>query len=90
MVDPITEDPRPIEERELEERREHDDEKLIAALKENPFTGATGVWRQYLKRTVLSTMEYDIQQYAAEYGWADTFRALALAIDAYEDARRRG
>lgn len=93
MVDPITEDPRPREQRELEELRELDDAALIMLLKENPFLSASAVFRGYVRgddAPIVWDHEYDVRQYAAEYGWADTFRVLAKAIDAYEDARRRG
>ena len=89
--DPIEYDPRPTEDREMEQRREQDDALILDLLRANPHLSLTAVWRAYHGRQpVIYPMEYDIAQYGAEYGWGDLLRVLALAVDAYEDARRRG
>jgi ATP-dependent exoDNAse (exonuclease V) beta subunit len=88
-VDPMTEDPRDRDDREAELQREADEQALLEACQEQPFTAAEAIARTYAYGSTVLMISRQAQAFAADYGWPAVFRVLAAAIHAYDDAQAR-
>lgn len=85
-IDPMTEDPRELEERAAEATRHEDERTLCDRLKENVYVGGLVCSMAFHDDTYAKpdTQASAVKDFAADYGWPAVFRVLAQAIHEHE------